>query len=86
MSRRERSEMSIIDCQKAVVDLAKRVQRMGESSHVGMFGTTADPNEQAPPDCLTLMLQTKGRFGDNERFFEAIRVLRGWKLPRKDGA
>jgi hypothetical protein len=81
--RRKRSHMSLDECNLAFADLAKRMRRMGESSSVGMFYTTSNPNECAPEGCLTLMVQAKGTFGSNERVFEAMRVLAGYKLPRK---
>jgi hypothetical protein len=76
-SRRKRSHLSRNDCLLALEHFAKRVARNAESSGGSPF------DEFAPPGHLTVVFLVKGSFGVADDVFEAIRVLAGYKLPRR---
>jgi hypothetical protein len=76
-ARRKRSSMSRKDCLMALEYFAKRVARFAESSGGQPF------DEFAPPGHLSVVFLVQGSFGVSDDLFEAIRVLAGYKLPRK---
>lgn len=81
--RRKRSELSRQDCLKVFERFAMTIRRFGETSDEGMFalpsGEGCEPMGQGD---INVQLCVKGGFGSADQFFEAIRVLGGFKLPR----
>lgn len=76
--RRKRSELTEAGCFAAVRRTAKSIDRMASTSQ-GMDG----PHSYAADGYITLMIAAKGGFGTHEDFWEALRVLGEFKLPRK---
>ncbi len=79
-ARRKRSRLSERDCMKALREFALRVDRMLETS-AGLPG-----QQFAPDDRVTVMFQVVGKFGVAADLMEAMRVLAGYKLPRRSNA
>lgn len=83
--RRKRSELSIDDCLSALEAFAKRVKRFGETSDGSMFGTCNEHGISVlPQGHINVVFAVEGSFGVGDDLFEAIRVLAGHKLPRKE--
>lgn len=84
-ARRKRSEMSRDDCLLALERFAKFVKRQAETSDGGMFGVRNEHGISVlPRDQIVVTFAVEGSFGVAEELFEAIRVLAGHKLPRKE--
>ena len=85
--RRERSELSRADCLLVLEHFSKSVVRFAETSDPGPF---ANPRSDDAPAMerggghINVSFMVKGSFGCASDLFEAIRVLHGWKLPRKE--
>lgn len=73
--RRKRSDMTRQEALEAFAEFATRINRMCETSSGGVFEKFA-PNGQ-----IMVQFLVDGKFGDNDRVFEAAMVLGGWKLP-----
>lgn len=85
MKRRERSLLTMADAHAAVKAFAAKVVRWGESSDSSMF---TGPGVEGPafgPGYINVQFMVKGSFGTADDLFEAMRVLRGTKLPRIEG-
>ncbi len=70
--------MSIADAHAAFADFAQLVPRRCETSDASMFRDGMDPG------CINVVLMARGSFGVSDNLFEAIRVLAGHKLPRRE--
>jgi hypothetical protein len=70
------SQMSHRQAVAAVANFAERVHRWGETSSVPLF----DP---LPQENLAIVISVEGGFGVADDFFEAMRVLGGYKKPRE---
>lgn len=83
--RRERSELSREDCLLVLEFFAKQVVRFAETTDPGPF---VHPSGGGSPAMgrghISVNFMIEGSFGSASDLFEAIRVLRGWKLPRKE--
>lgn len=83
--RRKRSDMSLNDCLAAMELFAKRIQRMQETTDGGSFGTRNQNGISVlPRGQIVVQFLIDGGFGVGDDLFEAIRVLKGTKLPRKE--
>lgn len=77
-ARRERSRMSRDDCLLALERFSKRVVREAEWTGGQPF------YDFAPHGHITVTFLVHGSFGVADDIFEAIRVLAGYRLPRKE--
>lgn len=75
--RRKRSKMSRGQATYAVAQFASRLYRFAETSE---DMKTLSP---LPRGNINVVIQVEGSFGVSDDFFEALRVLGGWKIPRK---
>lgn len=84
IARRKRSELSRQDCLGAVERFAQHVCRFGTTSDASMF-SVHNSSGDAPMtrDQINVQILVQGSFGVADEFFEALRVLAGFKLPRK---
>lgn len=80
----EHSKMTIADAQAAFAEFSTRVERFGETSAAGMFAVHFSDG-MIPNTHLNVQFLTKGRFGEADPVFEAVRVLSGRKLAAPDG-
>lgn len=78
-ARRKRSTLSERDCLKALKEFALRVERMRETSDATAF----ESEFGSSGGTIVVQFLAHGRFGSTENLFEAIRVLAGYRLPRK---
>lgn len=76
--RRKRSEFTREECIKLVGAFAKRVDRWCETS-----ATEAMHSVTEPPALDVVIRVYSAKFGFADNFFEAMRVLAGYKLPCK---
>ena len=85
--RRKRSELSRADCLLVLEHFSKGVVRFAETSDPGPF---TYPNSSGAPAMgsgyISVNFMVKGSFGCADDLFEAMRVLHGWKLPRREDA
>ncbi len=81
--RRKRSELSTADCLTVFRDFSRRMVRFGETSDPSMYAhPTHDGLPAMGPGHINVQVLVRGSFGSNDDFFEAMRVLAGYKLPR----
>lgn len=74
--------MSEQDCLEALRRFAPKIIRWGETSAVGMFSGGEHPD--VPIGEINVQLLCKGSFGTADELFEAMRVLAGHRLPRRE--
>lgn len=74
--RRKRSRLSRRDCLAVFESFARTVLRQAESSGALAFS-------DAPQGQIDVVFRVVGRFGAADDMFEAVRVLAGYKLPKK---
>lgn len=83
--RRKRSTLSLDDCLLALEMFAIRVERFQETTDGGSFGTRNQNGiSLLPHGQIVVQFLINGGFGAGDDLFEAIRVLKGIKLPRKE--
>lgn len=82
MARRKRSEMTEDQARDAACKFLAGVIRMGETSDPSIFsGPNSEGKPAMGPNQINVQLMVAGSFGVASDFFEAIRVLAGYKLP-----
>ena len=84
MARRTRSRFTEEQARHAAAKFLGGVLRFGETSDPSMF--CGPSSEGKPPmglDHINVQLMVPGSFGVADDFFEAIRVIAGYKLPAK---
>lgn len=85
--RRKRSELSRAECLLVLEDFSRSVVRFAETSDPGPF---THPNSAGAPAMghgrgyISVNFMVKGNYGCASDLFEAVRVLHGWKLPRRE--
>lgn len=85
--RRERSELSEEDCMAVFRWIAPKIYRFCETSDPSSFTHPNSSGMRAMTHgsgYVNVQLMVEGSFGTADDFFEAIRVLAGFKLPRKE--
>lgn len=78
-TRRKRSHMTIEQANKAVVDIASKIERFAETSAASAF--QKGQRKDVALDEVNIQILVKGNFGVADGFFEALRIFKGEKLP-----
>lgn len=81
MARRKRSEMTEDQARDAACKFLAGVIRMGETSDPSLFSGPSESGPALGKEHINVQLMVAGSFGVASDFFEAIRVLAGYKLP-----
>lgn len=79
--RRKRSTMTEDQARSAACNFLRNVIRMGETSDPSMFCGPSISGPALGLEHINVQLMVAGSFGVANDFFEAIRVLAGYKLP-----